>query len=132
MSEHISGQVLTHCPVYKSDNHYHTLVFDLSKISPMGSALILSIVAIYFIALLVIAWITSRGAGNSHFFIGQRDSRWYDRHIALRSDLYECTRQSPPRPFLLFSAHTGQFHRIYDRGLYTPAAILQDEPHLYI
>ena len=77
MSEHISGQVPTHCPVYKSDNHYHTLVFDLSKISPMGSALILSIVAIYFMALLVIAWITSRGAGNSHFFIGQRDSRWY-------------------------------------------------------
>ena len=43
----------------------------------MGSALILSVVAIYFIVLLVIAWITSRGAGNSHFFIGQRSSSWY-------------------------------------------------------
>lgn len=43
----------------------------------MSSVIILSIVAIYFAALLVIAWVTSRGAGNSHFFIGQRDSRWY-------------------------------------------------------
>lgn len=43
----------------------------------MSSVIILSIVAIYFAALLVIAWVTSRGAGNNHFFIGQRDSRWY-------------------------------------------------------
>ncbi|MCW3125315.1 MAG: Na+/solute symporter, partial [Bacteroidetes bacterium] len=43
----------------------------------MGSALILSIVALYFVVLLIIAWITSRGAGNSSFFIGQRNSRWY-------------------------------------------------------
>lgn len=43
----------------------------------MTSVIILSIVGIYFAALLVIAWVTSRGAGNNHFFIGQRDSRWY-------------------------------------------------------
>jgi Na+/proline symporter len=43
----------------------------------MGSALILSIVALYFAVLLIIAWVTSRGAGNHSFFIGQRNSRWY-------------------------------------------------------
>jgi len=43
----------------------------------MGSGLILSVVAIYFLILLVIAWITSRGANNSEFFIGHRSSRWY-------------------------------------------------------
>ncbi len=43
----------------------------------MTSVIILSIVGIYFAALLAIAWVTSRGAGNSHFFIGQRDSKWY-------------------------------------------------------
>ena len=43
----------------------------------MGSSLILSVVAIYFIILLIIAWITSRGAANSEFFIGHRSSRWY-------------------------------------------------------
>lgn len=43
----------------------------------MSGAVILSIVALYFAALLVIAWITSRGADNSHFFIGQRNSKWY-------------------------------------------------------
>lgn len=43
----------------------------------MTSVIILSIVALYFAALLVIAWVTSRGAGNSHFFIGQRNSKWY-------------------------------------------------------
>ena len=43
----------------------------------MGSSLILSVVALYFIVLLVIAWITFRGAANSEFFIGHRSSRWY-------------------------------------------------------
>jgi Na+/proline symporter len=43
----------------------------------MGSSLILSVVAIYFIILLLIAWVTSRGANNSEFFIGHRSSRWY-------------------------------------------------------
>lgn len=43
----------------------------------MGSSLILSVVAIYFIVLLAIAWLTSRGANNSEFFIGHRSSRWY-------------------------------------------------------
>jgi Na+/proline symporter len=43
----------------------------------LDSVVILSLVAIYFIVLLVIARITARGAGNSHFFIGERSSRWY-------------------------------------------------------
>lgn len=43
----------------------------------MGNGLILAVVAIYFLILLVIAWITSRGANNSEFFIGHRSSRWY-------------------------------------------------------
>jgi Na+/proline symporter len=43
----------------------------------MGSGLILAVVAIYFLILLIIAWITSRGANNSEFFIGHRSSRWY-------------------------------------------------------
>jgi Na+/proline symporter len=43
----------------------------------MGSGLIFSVVAIYFIILVIIAWISSRGANNSQFFIGQRSSRWY-------------------------------------------------------
>jgi Na+/proline symporter len=43
----------------------------------MGSGLILSVVAIYFIVLLAIAWVTSRGANNSEFFVGHRSSRWY-------------------------------------------------------
>ena len=43
----------------------------------MGSSLILTVVAIYFIVLLLIAWVTSRGANNSEFFIGHRSSRWY-------------------------------------------------------
>ena len=43
----------------------------------MGNSLILAVVAIYFLVLLIIAWITSRGANNSEFFIGHRSSRWY-------------------------------------------------------
>ena len=43
----------------------------------MGSSLIISVVLIYFIVLLFIAWATSRGAKNSEFFIGHRSSRWY-------------------------------------------------------
>jgi Na+/proline symporter len=43
----------------------------------MASSLILSVVAVYFFILLLIAWITSRGAKNSEFFIGRRSSRWY-------------------------------------------------------
>ena len=43
----------------------------------MGSSLIISVVLIYFIVLLFIAWATSRGVNNSEFFIGHRSSRWY-------------------------------------------------------
>lgn len=43
----------------------------------MGSSFILSVVAIYFAILLLIARIASRGADNSAFFAGRRSSRWY-------------------------------------------------------
>lgn len=43
----------------------------------MGNSLIPIAVVLYFIVLLVIAWATSRGAGNSDFFIGHKNSRWY-------------------------------------------------------
>ena len=42
----------------------------------MSHGLILSVVAIYFIALLIIAMYTSRGAGNEAFFIGKKNSHW--------------------------------------------------------
>ncbi|MBK5285623.1 MAG: sodium:solute symporter [Bacteroidia bacterium] len=42
----------------------------------MSHGLILSVVAVYFIALLVIAMYTSRGAGNESFFIGKKNSHW--------------------------------------------------------
>jgi Na+/proline symporter len=51
--------------------------FDLLKINLMGSSLIAFVVALYFLILLLIARITSRGANNSEFFIGHRSSRWY-------------------------------------------------------
>lgn len=43
----------------------------------MSPALILGVVAIYFVFLLVIAWYTSRGADARSFFIGNKKSRWY-------------------------------------------------------
>src|ERR1700677_3582240 len=43
----------------------------------MASSLILSVAAAYFLILLLIALVTSRGAKNSEFFIGHRSSRWY-------------------------------------------------------
>jgi len=42
----------------------------------MSHGLILTVVAIYFILLLVIAFYTSRGAGNESFFIGKKNSHW--------------------------------------------------------
>jgi Na+/proline symporter len=42
----------------------------------MPHGLILTVVAVYFIALLVIAFYTSRGAGNEAFFIGRKNSNW--------------------------------------------------------
>ncbi len=42
----------------------------------MSSALLLSLVIIYFLVLLVVAWYTSRNANNESFFIGNRNSNW--------------------------------------------------------
>ncbi|HLG33239.1 MAG TPA: sodium:solute symporter [Bacteroidia bacterium] len=42
----------------------------------MSREFILVVVVIYFIALLVIAFYTSRGAGNESFFIGKKNSHW--------------------------------------------------------
>jgi Na+/proline symporter len=39
--------------------------------------LIISIIAAYFLVLLVISWRSSRGAGNAAFFLGERKSPWY-------------------------------------------------------
>lgn len=43
----------------------------------MGPTLLLSIVLGYFLLLLGIAWWTSRGAGESAFYSGERKSLWY-------------------------------------------------------
>ncbi|MFO7935652.1 MAG: sodium:solute symporter, partial [Bacteroidales bacterium] len=43
----------------------------------MSSTLIISIIAVYFLVLLVISWRSSRGAGNAAFFLGERKSPWY-------------------------------------------------------
>jgi SSS family transporter len=42
----------------------------------MPHGLILIVIAVYFIALLAIAFYTSRGAGNESFFIGKKNSNW--------------------------------------------------------
>lgn len=43
----------------------------------MSSTLILVCVIIYTVALFGITWITSRGASNETYFVGNRSSRWY-------------------------------------------------------
>ena len=43
----------------------------------MSAGLILSVTFIYFLALMVIAWYTSRGADSHSFFIGNKKSKWY-------------------------------------------------------
>jgi Na+/proline symporter len=43
----------------------------------MGSFLLLSIILIYFIVLLGIAFYTSRHSNNESFFIGNRNSKWW-------------------------------------------------------
>ena len=42
----------------------------------MSSALLLSLVVVYFFILLFVAWRTSRNANNDSFFIGNRNSNW--------------------------------------------------------
>ncbi|TND00369.1 MAG: Na+/proline symporter [Bacteroidetes bacterium] len=43
----------------------------------MSSGLILTCVAVYTIALFFVTWLTSRGATNETYFVGNRSSRWY-------------------------------------------------------
>ncbi len=43
----------------------------------MSAGLILLCVAIYTIALFGVTWITSRGASNETYFVGNRSSKWY-------------------------------------------------------
>jgi SSS family solute:Na+ symporter len=43
----------------------------------LSATLIISIILAYFLLLLVISWISSRGAGNAAFFLGERKSPWY-------------------------------------------------------
>lgn len=42
----------------------------------MSSTLLLSLVVLYFLILLGVAWYTSRNANNDSFFIGNRNSNW--------------------------------------------------------
>lgn len=43
----------------------------------MSKTLIISVIAAYFILLVLIAWITSRKADNNSFFLGDKKSPWY-------------------------------------------------------
>ena len=43
----------------------------------MSSTLIVTIIIAYFLLLLLISWISGRGAGNASFFLGDRKSPWY-------------------------------------------------------
>jgi len=43
----------------------------------MSPTLIISVIATYFALLLVISWISGRGAGNASFFLGDRKSPWF-------------------------------------------------------
>src|SRR2546428_10203966 len=42
----------------------------------MSATLLFSFVALYFLILLVVAYYTSRNAGNNTFFIGNKNSNW--------------------------------------------------------
>ncbi|MCK4751303.1 MAG: sodium:solute symporter [Bacteroidales bacterium] len=43
----------------------------------MSATLIISIIVAYFLLLLVISWLSGRGAGNESFFLGDRKSPWF-------------------------------------------------------
>jgi len=43
----------------------------------MSPVLLLSVVVAYFLILILVSWITSRGADNDSFFLGNRRSPWY-------------------------------------------------------
>ena len=43
----------------------------------MSSKLVIIVIVSYFLVLLLISWVTGRGAGNEGFFLGNRKSPWY-------------------------------------------------------
>ena len=43
----------------------------------MSNTLIISVIVIYFLILIFIAWLTSRNADNDSFFLGEKKSPWY-------------------------------------------------------
>ena len=43
----------------------------------MSNTLIISVIVIYFLVLVFIAWLTSRNADNDSFFLGEKKSPWY-------------------------------------------------------
>ncbi len=43
----------------------------------MSASLIITVLAGYFLLLIIISYLTGRGADHSSFFIGNRNSRWY-------------------------------------------------------
>ena len=43
----------------------------------MSNMLIISVIVIYFLVLVLIAWITSKNADNDSFFLGEKKSPWY-------------------------------------------------------
>lgn len=43
----------------------------------LSPVIIISLIVAYFLVLIGISYFTSRGAGNSTFFIGDRNSKWY-------------------------------------------------------
>ncbi|MEO6682398.1 MAG: sodium:solute symporter [Ginsengibacter sp.] len=43
----------------------------------MSPSLLFTVVLIYFLGLLVVAWYTSRNSNNESFFIGNRNSNWF-------------------------------------------------------
>ena len=52
----------------------------------MSPALILACVGGYFAFLLLIAWYTSRNAGNNAYFLGNKASAWYAVAFGLIGD----------------------------------------------
>jgi Na+/proline symporter len=52
----------------------------------MSPALILGCVGAYFAFLLLIAWYTSRNAGNAAYFLGNKSSPWYAVAFGLIGD----------------------------------------------
>ena len=62
------------CYISKNGNFFFYCSF---KIKSMSSSLVIAILVIYFSALIIIAYFTSRNAGSDTFFTGNKSSPWY-------------------------------------------------------